>query len=232
MVFLNALDARGVVTRRAWDVCAAHGAAAATTWRGGCRSSDLASVPVDELVPLVAGGLVAAPRHPASPQRLDGLEGLALGWLGGHADSLNTHAAYRRAFADWLSWCARHGVEPLTAGIHHADAYRVHLTSSGLARSTVAQRLSALTSFYRYALAQQAITSSGFFAVRRPKVNDSSTTTGLTKDEVRALLAAAAADSPRSLALVTLLTHNGYGSPRRSPLRSPLTYDQGHRCSS
>ena len=46
--------------------------------------------------------------------------------------------------------------------------------------------------------------------MKRPRVSDRSSTTGLTETELIALLGAADADGPRSAALITLL-----GPPRR-----------------
>ena len=44
--------------------------------------------------------------------------------------------------------------------------------------------------------------------VKRPRVSDRSSTTGLTETELIALLGAADADGPRSAALITLLALN------------------------
>jgi site-specific recombinase XerD len=45
--------------------------------------------------------------------------------------------------------------------------------------------------------------------IKRPKVETDTVSTGLSRDEVSALIASAAADSPLSLALVLLLGLNG-----------------------
>ena len=45
--------------------------------------------------------------------------------------------------------------------------------------------------------------------MKRPRVSDRSSTTGLTETELIALLGAADADGPRSAALITLLALNG-----------------------
>lgn len=129
----------------------------------------------------------------------------------------HTRTAYSRDLADWLAFCARHGVEPLGAHRAHVDAYARELTEvQGRARSTAARRLSALAGFYGYALDEGLIERSPLAGVRRPKVAEDSQTTGLDRDQLRAVLAAGreraatgAGQSDRDLALVTLLAHNG-----------------------
>jgi integrase/recombinase XerD len=129
----------------------------------------------------------------------------------------HTRTAYARNLADWLAFCSEHGIEPLTAHRAHVDAYARDLAEvQGRARSTVARRLSALAGFYGYALDEGLIERSPLAGVRRPKVADDSQTTGLDRDQLRAVLAVAreraatgAGQSGRDLALVTLLAHNG-----------------------
>lgn len=129
----------------------------------------------------------------------------------------HTRTAYARDLSDWLAFCARNGIEPLGAHRSHVDAYARELAEvQGRARSTVARRLSALTGFYSYALDEGLIGRSPLTGVRRPQVADDSQTTGLDRDQLRAVLAAArergatgAGQSSRDLALVTLLAHNG-----------------------
>jgi hypothetical protein len=128
-----------------------------------------------------------------------------------------TRAAYARDLTDWLAFCARHGVEPLAAHRAHVDAYARELAEvQRRARSTVARRLSALTGFYGYALDEGLIDRSPLAGVRRPKVADDSQTTGLERNQLRAVLAVArqraatgAGQSARDLPLVTLLAYNG-----------------------
>src|SRR5450759_4153852 len=86
----------------------------------------------------------------------------------------------------------------------------------------VARRLSAIAGFYRYATDEDLIDRSPVAGVRRPKVADDSQTTGLDRDQLRAVLAlarqraaAGAGQSSRDLALLTLLAHNGLASVRR-----------------
>jgi site-specific recombinase XerD len=68
--------------------------------------------------------------------------------------------------------------------------------------------MSALASFYRYAVRQRALTESPFFEVAGPAVSTDSTTTGLSRDELRQLVVTQA-HSLRAVALVALLALNG-----------------------
>jgi len=121
-----------------------------------------------------------------------------------------TRDAYRRDLATWFSFCAAHGVDPLVAGRAHVDAYaRQESEVEGRTPATVARRLSALSGFYKYAVAEEAIARNPIASVKRPKVGTDTVSTGLDRSELSALAAAAKSDSPRSHALVLLLGLNG-----------------------
>src|SRR3954447_25447470 len=153
-------------------------------------------------------------RLPGSPDD-DPFLRLAAGWLVGHPT--NTARAYRRDLEGWAAWCARLGVHPLAAERHHVDAWVRQLTTEPQPRTgrpasaaTVARKLSALAGFYDYGLHDAGVlTHSPAASVRRPKVSDESQAIGLTAEELRRLLAAANAHSPRSAALVSVLTFCG-----------------------
>jgi integrase/recombinase XerD len=172
----------------------------------------------------------AAPEVGADVNRL--LAAFLLGYEG------HTRAAYARDLSDWLTFCSRHDIEPLSAHRAHIDAYARELAEvQGRARSTVARRLSALTGFYGYALDEGLIDRSPLAGVRRPKVADDSQTTGLDRDQLRAVLAVArqqaataAGQSRRNLALVTLLAHNGLriGEALAADMED-LGSERGHR---
>lgn len=100
-----------------------------------------------------------------APERLDTLDELAAGWL--MRFGRNTRDAYARDLRSWIAWCDEIGVDPLYAGLHHADAYNRWLseiattrTGGRLAPSSVNRRISALASFYRYCVRQRALTES------------------------------------------------------------------------
>lgn len=174
------------------------------------------------LVPMIAA--IAAPVPAVRPAPLDRLPGtadddpflrLAAGWLVGHPT--NTAKAYRRDLEGWAAWCARLGMHPLAAERHHVDLWVRHLTSEPQPRTgrpataaTVVRKLSALAGFYDYGVHEAGVlTHSPAASVRRPRVSDESQAIGLTADELKRLLAAAEAHSPRSAALVSVLTFCG-----------------------
>src|SRR4051812_7309164 len=167
---------------------------------------------------------IAAPVPAVRPAPLNRLPGtadddpflrLAAAWLVGHPT--NTATAYRRDLEGWAHWCAQIGVHPLAAERHHVDAWVRHLTTEPQPRTgrpasaaTVARKLSALTGFYDFGIHdREVLTHSPVASVRRPRVSDESQAIGLTADELRRLLAAATAHSPRSAALVSVLTFCG-----------------------
>lgn len=157
---------------------------------------------------------------------------LVAGWLLGY-NSPHTRRAYARDLAGWTSWCAGLDVEPLHAERVHVDAWARHLTEQRrLAAATVARRLAAVSAFYRWCVLEQHLAANPAVHVRRPDVDpDSSTTLGLTADQARALLAAAAEHSPRMHALVALLLVDGLRISEALALdvHHVRDVDRGHR---
>lgn len=127
----------------------------------------------------------------------------------------HTRRAYAGDITDFFDWCDQIGVDVFAVRRVHLDGYVTALaaprprTGRPAAASTVARRLAALAGFYDYAVDEGLIASSPVTRVRRPRVEPDSPSTGLDRDEQRALLAAAQADGLRATALVTLLLHNG-----------------------
>ncbi len=179
------------------------------------------------------------------PEPLDRLPGsrdddpflrLLVGWLVGHPTT--TAKAYRRDLQAWARWCAELGVHPLAAERHHVDLWVRHLTTDPQPRTgrpasaaTVARKLSALSGFYDYGMHDaEVLTHSPVASVRRPKVTDESQAIGLTPDELKRLLAAADAHSPRSAALVALLVFSGLriSEALGADVRD-YSHDAGHR---
>ena len=142
------------------------------------------------------------------PARPVSVEDVATAFLLGYAG--NTRAAYGRDLAAFFSWCTEHELSPLTVSRAHVDAYARQLAEvDGRSPATVARHLSALAGFYRYALSEDVVSRSPAEHVKRPKVGTDTTSTGLDRTELSALIAAAHADGPRSHALVLLLGLNG-----------------------
>ena len=74
-----------------------------------------------------------------------------------------------------------------------------------LARATIGRRLSTVVGFYRYAVIDGYLSESPAEHLRRPKIDTESTTLGLDRMELGALLAQAAAAGPVDHALACLL---------------------------
>ena len=137
--------------------------------------------------------------------------------------SPHTLRAYTRTMADYCSWLDARGLDLLGVKRPVIDGYRHSLAG---APATVAARLAALSSFYRYALSAGLITANPVELVKRPRLDpDHSATSGLNKDQAKALLATARADGPRSHALVSLLLFTGI---RLGEALNVGTTDYGH----
>jgi integrase/recombinase XerD len=137
--------------------------------------------------------------------------------------SPHTLRAYSRSMAGYCSWLDARGLDLLGVKRPVLDGYRHSLAG---APATVAAALAALSSFYRYALSADLIAGNPVELVKRPKVDaDHSDTQGLSKDQAKALLAAARADGPRSYALVALLLFTGI---RLGEALNAGTADYGH----
>src|SRR3954447_1106910 len=192
---------------------------------------------VTDLVPApTPGPLAPADRAPAEPQRLSALADLVRGFLLSKR-SAQTRDAYAAALASWLTSCAGLDLNPLAAGIHHADGYLRLLAESGdprsgrrLAPASIARGTSALHGFCRYATRQHAVTGSPFTDVERPRPDDEHATSRLSTTERRQLRAAARADGPRADALITLLLTNGLRISEAIAARiDDLSITDGHR---
>ena len=108
---------------------------------------------------------------------------LVAAWLLGY-DSARTRRAYARDLADWLAFCRQYGLEPLGALRAHVDAYARELGEvRDQSPATVARRLSALASFYAYAVGEGILARSPVAHVRRPKVAADSPSTGFDREE-------------------------------------------------
>src|SRR5579875_3132433 len=160
----------------------------------------LPGIPLPEVA--VAGDLLARAR--AELPALAGLtpreQLLAAAWLA----SLRSPRTRRAYFADlraWLAWLAERGTGVLEARRVHVDLWVAGQREQRAEASSVRRRLSALSSFYRYCAAHDLIGRVPVDGVARPAVDpDYTATVGLSRDQARALVAAADADrGPQAL---------------------------------
>ena len=196
-------------------------------------TSDVASVVPG---PAIAARMLAAldVEHPvlAAHQARERL--LAATWLAGYR-AARTRRAYASDLAAWLDWLRGTGVDVLAVRRVHLDLWVRHLLDHGAASSSTARRLSALTSFYRHLVEHDVLAANPVTAVRRPTVDpDHTTTVGLDRDQARALIAAADADTGparlRTAAAARLLLHLGLRVDELAAADvDDLGHDRGHR---
>ena len=159
---------------------------------------------------------------------------LVSAWLTG-LRSARTRRAYAGDVVAWLGWLAGRETGALAAGRVHVDLWAATQLDAGAAASSVRRRLSALSSFYRYCAAHDLIGRVPTQGVARPVVDpDYTATVGLDRDQARALVAAADADTGaqalRTAAVVRLLLHNALRVDEACAADvADLGEDSGHR---
>jgi site-specific recombinase XerD len=159
---------------------------------------------------------------------------LVAAWLTG-LRSARTRRAYAGDVAAWLCWLADRDTDVLAAGRVHVDLWAATQLDAGAAASSVRRRLSALSSFYRYCAAHDLTGRVPTHGVARPAVDpDYTATVGLDRDQARALVAAADADTGaqamRTAAVVRLLLHNALRVDEACAADiADLGEDSGHR---
>ena len=159
---------------------------------------------------------------------------LVAAWLTG-LRSARTRRAYAADVVAWLGWLAARETGALAAGRVHVDLWAATQLDAGAAESSVRRRLSALSSFYRYCAAHDLIGRVPTDGVARPAVDpDYTATVGLDRDQARALVAAADADTGaqalRTAAVVRLLLHNALRVDEACAADlADLGEDSGHR---
>jgi site-specific recombinase XerD len=160
----------------------------------------------------------------------DPVRRLVAAWLLGYA-SPATRRAYAADITAWLGFCGTAGTSPLDARRVHVDAWARTLQSAGAAPRTVARRLAAVSSWYQYLAAEGIRPGSPAEHARRPEIPDRGETPGLTRGELRRLLAAAREHGTRrSIALLELLAHTGLRIDEAlSRDIEHLAHDRGHR---
>jgi len=135
-------------------------------------------------------------------------------WLRSPRFQDGTRDQYAAIYRSWSEWCHATGITPFEAKRSDVEAYTLALEKIGnpaaqnprpLARRTIARHMAGLSSFYSRAVDDEVTERNPVPTHGRPKVSRESRQPHLTRDENRALLATADADSARSAALVALL---------------------------
>jgi integrase/recombinase XerD len=187
-------------------------------------------------------GTIATVPGPGGLANRDQLDAFTDGWLANRRLSDHTRAAYRRDVGSWLDWCRARDLDPITATFLHVNSYARDLeattdprTGRPLAASSVARKLSGLSSWYAFLVKLDAIGASPVGGADRPKVSrDHSATVGLAQPEVDALLTAAEqATGParvRNLAAMQILADLGLRVGELVGLNvDDLGHERGHR---
>ena len=123
--------------------------------------------------------------------------------------SFRTRDAYGRDVDAFIAWCDEKGHAPLEVSEVEVSEYRDNCGEGGALPATVARRLSALASFYQYALVAHAVPSNPVVAVERPATATRVPPPALDEHDALALLDAAAAVGPKVVVLVALLMLEG-----------------------
>ena len=106
----------------------------------------------------------------------------AAGFLAGYTGS--TRVSYATDLRLFANWCANRRLGVFEIKRVHLDLYVRWLEEQGRAPATIARRLSALASFYRYCELEDLIERSPAVHVRRPKLDYESHTLGLDRTEL------------------------------------------------
>ncbi|BCY10962.1 tyrosine-type recombinase/integrase [Actinoplanes sp. L3-i22] len=152
----------------------------------------------------IAAWAANLPRLPADDGSRYSVRRLTASWnLENWGNSSRTAVAHRRDLSGYLRWCVQERLDPLTARPTDLAQFRVWRelqagAGGGTASaSTVARALASVSSWYQHLIANTdgLVARNPAAAVKRPKVPATSTTAGLTEDEIDALLARADTDA-------------------------------------
>jgi site-specific recombinase XerD len=143
--------------------------------------------------------------------------------------SRRTKENYAAGLADLSRWAADRGLDPLELSRAHLAVWRDDLAGRPYAPGTVALRLSAAASCYRYAVEEGYLERSPAASVKRPKVPDASPRSGLSREEAAAVLEVAR-PSPQDATVAGLLLLLGLRASELEKLSAAdLALDRGHR---
>lgn len=156
---------------------------------------------------------------------------LVAGWLL-ERPSENTRAAYRRDLELLARFLAVHGGHLLTASRGQIAGWGESMrrgdppSTKPASEVTVARRYAVASSFYAYAVQEEAIPSHPMTGMKRPKRSeDEDGIAWLDLEQMRAFLTAAADHSPRLYALVAVMLTTG---ARVSEITAAEVADLGH----
>ena len=152
-----------------------------------------------------------------SPVPISPAAAAVVGFLARYS-SKNTVSAFALDLRLLFEWCAAQDVDPLEATRTQLELFARYLEDErGNAPATVHRRLSTVTCFYRIAEIDNYLDRSPATHLRLPRLyRDETTTLGLDRAELGAILAAARASTPSEAALITMLGLLGLRALRRA----------------
>lgn len=129
-------------------------------------------------------------------------------WVDSH-QSPNTQAAYRRDLDVFRSWWDKHRRRtPMTATPNDVEQFEQACIDTGASQATVARRVSALSSFFSFAVAHGALTRSPVGGNRQAPTT-ATPTIDLDARQLAALIRSSGRLSDRAALLVGLLLFDG-----------------------
>lgn len=123
--------------------------------------------------------------------------------------SAKTRSNYTANLRDWFAWIEATAIGPWEAQRRDVETYVGRLEQAGYAPNTICQRIATLSSFYRWAVAEDHLPRNPVEGARRPRKPAESTAQGLSRHEVTDWLDAAETRGGSAYACACLLALNG-----------------------
>jgi integrase/recombinase XerD len=119
-------------------------------------------------------------------------------WLGSFTDSADTRAAYQRDLREYVQWCTRRGLDPLTVRLPEVQMYATELAAATNPRThrpyaapTRARKLAAVSSWYTFLVRAGAIDANPARDAARPRYDRRhSATATVSEDQAAAMMTA------------------------------------------
>lgn len=147
-----------------------------------------------------------------TPGRVTGVgrrhEDLAAAWLAGYRND-RTRDSYALSLRQWFAFCDGMRFDPLEIKAAHLDLWLREMELAGRADRTISQRITAVSTWYRWLVVQEYLARNPADGVRRPKIERRSPTAWLKRPQIADLIEAARDKSPHAEALIMLLALNG-----------------------
>lgn len=135
-------------------------------------------------------------------------EDLAAAWLAAYRSS-ETRQNYTSGIKRFFEFLDTYAIDPLSVKRPHVDLFLRSLEADGCKPRTVSNRLTIISSFYRYLVEEEVIGKNPCVRVVRPKTPRKSPTGFLRRAQLSDLVRASAVVSPMAHAAISILVFNG-----------------------